>query len=209
MSTIPDVIGEIRDRKTRTKLESGVFELHLRSPHPDALQRTVDFCQATGDYHALSAVDIKVMALAVSVEMEKNGTKFLKGLPATPKFQQAKPLSAPSNMNFYEIPKESTSNNDSVRLDASKEDKPSPETVVEEPVESKESGDPTAVTVGDEFVPLPVNLEGGEDQEEEGWITPDNFTKMMLHADKPDEEDDRMFVACCTTDFAMQVKVFY
>jgi len=204
MSTVPEVIPEIRDRKTRTKLNSGIFEVHLRSPHPDALKRTIDFCKITGDYAALSVVDIKVMALAVSMEMEKNGTKYLKDLPNMPQFQQARPLSEATQKNFYEIPKEPI-NNESDDKDAT--DSCDTEKLEgDEQVKKNEDNEKD----DDDIVPLPVDVEEGDEEEEdeeddgEGWITPDNFTKMMMFADKPDDEDDRVFVACCTTDFAMQ-----
>merc|ERR1712137_938001 len=190
MSTIQEVIYEIRDRKTRNKLDSGVFEVKLEGPHPDALQRTIEFCKATGDYAALSAVDIKVIALAVSKEMEKNGTKFLKEIPSIPKFEQARPISAcqKSAVNPLEalvphIPKTNTTTQEN-----------------EENNENETEEISSDVAVGNDEE---ENFEEDED-DDEGWITPDNFKQVMLHADKPDEDDDRVFVACCTTDFAMQ-----
>eukprot|EP00012_Vannella_robusta_P002965 CAMPEP_0206189670 /NCGR_PEP_ID=MMETSP0166-20121206/4302_1 /ASSEMBLY_ACC=CAM_ASM_000260 /TAXON_ID=95228 /ORGANISM="Vannella robusta, Strain DIVA3 518/3/11/1/6" /LENGTH=398 /DNA_ID=CAMNT_0053605621 /DNA_START=1062 /DNA_END=2259 /DNA_ORIENTATION=- len=226
MSTVQEVIHEIRDRKTRNKLDSGVLEVKLRGPHPDALQRTVDFCKATGDYAALSAVDIKVIALAVTVEMEKNGMKFLKEIPPTPKFEQARPISAlqkKSNPLEALVPRhlksgtpESAENTETIEnAENEEESKSHTEAQAEEGNDTaeNESGEDTVSetqaddsTVG-EFEG--ENEEADEDDEddeddEEGWITPDNFNQIMLQADKPDEEDDRVFVACCTTDFAMQ-----
>merc|ERR1712137_956157 len=196
MSTIQEVIYEIRDRKTRNKLDSGVFEVKLEGPHPDALQRTIEFCKATGDYGALSAVDIKVIALAVSKEMEKNGTKFLKEIPSIPKFEQARPISAcqKSAVNPLEalvphIPKTNTT---------TQENEEEKQTEQKNENETEENSSDVAVGNDEE-----ENFEEDED-DDEGWITPDNFKQVMLHADKPDEDDDRVFVACCTTDFAMQ-----
>merc|ERR1712137_1397815 len=196
MSTIQEVIYEIRDRKTRNKLDSGVFEVKLEGPHPDALQRTIEFCKATGDYAALSAVDIKVIALAVSKEMEKNGTKFLKEIPSIPKFEQARPISAcqKSAVNPLEalvphIPKTNTT---------TQENEEEKQTEQNNEHETEENSSDVAVGNDEE-----ENFEEDED-DDEGWITPDNFKQVMLHADKPDEDDDRVFVACCTTDFAMQ-----
>merc|ERR1712137_1083008 len=213
MSTIQEVIYEIRDRKTRNKLDSGVFEVKLEGPHPDALQRTIEFCKATGDYAALSAVDIKVIALAVSKEMEKNGTKFLKEIPTIPKFEQARPISAcqKSAVNPLEalvphIPKTNTTTqenqkeqkNEQSDTNASQEDAETVQKDENNENETEENSSDVAVGNDEE-----ENFEEDED-DDEGWITPDNFKQVMLHADKPDEDDDRVFVACCTTDFAMQ-----
>merc|ERR1712137_1293975 len=177
MSTVAEVIDEIRDNKTRRKLESGVFEVHLRNPSPEAMKRTVDFCKATGDYAALSAVDIKVMALAVSVEMEKNGTKFLKDTPNQPNLQQARPFTAADEKQGVPFPVFPTPSSG-----------PSQTTSEDDQADEQEE----------------IVVEEDDDSDDEGWITPDNFTSVLFQSDEPVVEDDRVFVACCTTDFAMQ-----
>lgn len=89
MITIQEVIGEIRDRTTREKLQRAVFTLNYKEPTPKAVELVKNFCKATGDYSFLSTVDIKIMAVAVTMEIEKNGMKFIKDKPAIPLFQQS------------------------------------------------------------------------------------------------------------------------
>merc|ERR1712137_617939 len=188
MSTIQEVIYEIRDRKTRTKLESGVFEVHLRGPHPDALQRTIDFCKATGDYAALSAVDIKVIALAVSTEMDKNGMKYLKEIPPIPQFAQARPI-ADTKKNPLEALTISTTDKKKTQTDipnATKEESNVGETPEQPVVEN-------SIQQEEEEKCTDIETENNKDNDNE-----DEFEE------EADDEEDRVFVACCTTDFAMQ-----
>lgn len=207
MITTQEVVHEIRDRKTRTKLESGVFELHLRSPSPEALKRTVEFCKATGDYGALSAVDIKVIALAVSVEMEKNGTKYLKDTPTMPKFEQPNSTPVePKQSDFFnkDYNKTQDNENDDKTQDTEviKNESEVINTVENHQVDAESNEIENKTDLNEEII----------EDDEDGWITPDNFTEVILHAEKPDEDDgDRIFVACCTTDFAVQVskKIYF
>merc|ERR1712137_439426 len=197
MNTIAEVIDEIRDNKTRRKLESGVFEVHLRNPSPEAMKRTIDFCKATGDYAALSAVDIKVMALAVSVEMEKNGTQFLKDAPNQPDLQQARPLTGAEEKKGAPFPVFPTPAN--LTAQSPQTDNDAKETTNTEENEEDNAAEEEEEEEEEEDI-------GAEDGfgDDEGWITPDNFTSVLFQSDQPVVEDDRVFVACCTTDFAMQ-----
>ena len=71
--TIPEVIGEIRDADTRERLAKLPFELKLKNPTTKSLQLVKDFAKATGDAASLSAVDLKVVALTLTLEQEFNG----------------------------------------------------------------------------------------------------------------------------------------
>ncbi|OZJ01999.1 hypothetical protein BZG36_04727 [Bifiguratus adelaidae] len=82
--TIPEVIHEIRDEAARQYLSTLPFELETRSPKDDAIHAVVDFAKKTGDYATLSVVDVKVLALAYTLEVEANGTSRLRSEPVKP-----------------------------------------------------------------------------------------------------------------------------
>ena len=148
-------------------------------------------------------------------------TKFLKEIPPTPKFEQARPISAlqkKSNPLEALVPRhlksgtpESAENTETIEnAENEEESKSHTEAQAEEgndTAENESVEDTVSETQADDSTvgEFEGENEEADEDDEEGWITPDNFNQIMLQADKPDEEDDRVFVACCTTDFAMQV----
>jgi RNA-binding protein NOB1 len=70
--TIPEVIEEIRDEGSRARLNQLPFKLVTRSPSAESLAMVSRFARATGDLSVLSATDLKVVALTVTLELENN-----------------------------------------------------------------------------------------------------------------------------------------
>lgn len=68
--TIKEVVGEIRDATTKQRLAVLPYELDFRSPSAESLQFVTEFSKKTGDYKALSAVDLRVLALTHQLEKE-------------------------------------------------------------------------------------------------------------------------------------------
>jgi len=80
--TVDEVLSqEIRDRVTREKLALVRDLIRVREPTPEAARRVVAFSRKTGDFPFLSKVDLKLLALAVTFELELNGTKFIRDEP--------------------------------------------------------------------------------------------------------------------------------
>jgi RNA-binding protein NOB1 len=97
--TVPEVIHEIRDPTARARLERLPFEIVIKEPSDEAVARVSAFARKTGDYAALSAPDIKVLALTWMLEKECNGAIHLKTEPAPivrgpPRRAQAPPPAA-------------------------------------------------------------------------------------------------------------------
>jgi RNA-binding protein NOB1 len=70
----PEVIREIRDEATRSRLQTTLLPfLTLRSPNPHSVKVITDFARKTGDLAVLSKVDIHLLALSYEIECEKNG----------------------------------------------------------------------------------------------------------------------------------------
>jgi RNA-binding protein NOB1 len=71
--TVPGVMDEIRDGKARAHLEQWPMELQVKSPTPESIHRIIAFSKQTGDYAALSKVDLEVLALVLDLEREGCG----------------------------------------------------------------------------------------------------------------------------------------
>jgi RNA-binding protein NOB1 len=83
--TIPQVLREIRDGESRRALAALPFDIETQEPTEDSMQAVVAFARSTGDLHALSAVDMGLIALARSIEVEYYGSSHLRTRPAPPK----------------------------------------------------------------------------------------------------------------------------
>jgi len=71
--TIQEVLNEVRDKKARLVMEALPYTIETRVPSEEAMKAVVDFSKKTGDFRALSVVDLKVMALAWQLEKEYRG----------------------------------------------------------------------------------------------------------------------------------------
>ena len=67
--TTQGVIDEIRDSKARHHLESLPFQLNVREPSSEGINKVVEFSKKTGDYASLSRVDLHVLALLYDLGM--------------------------------------------------------------------------------------------------------------------------------------------
>jgi len=83
--TLPQVVDEIRDKATLQRLQVLPYELQLRKPSSEGIKVVTEFSKKTGDYAALSAVDIMVLAVTYDLEVEKCGKDHLKKEPKTKK----------------------------------------------------------------------------------------------------------------------------
>ncbi|KAJ1617454.1 hypothetical protein T492DRAFT_492852 [Pavlovales sp. CCMP2436] len=89
-------MGEIRDRQARAGLQMLPFEIEVKEPSDEAIARVSAFARKTGDYAALSAPDIKVLALTWMLEKECNGAHHLKLEPAKIGAAQPRRAAAPA-----------------------------------------------------------------------------------------------------------------
>ena len=80
--TIPEVIDEIRDSKSREILDKLPFELEIITPSDQAMGVVAEFARKSGDFSALSLVDLKVLALSYQFECQLHeGGKYLRKQP--------------------------------------------------------------------------------------------------------------------------------
>ncbi|CAI5513306.1 unnamed protein product [Closterium sp. Naga37s-1] len=93
--TVREVLAEVRDRTARQQLSVLPFDIKCREPSEEAIKegtlrriRVLRFARATGDVGTLSAVDSKLLALAVTEEIRSHGRANLRAAPARPVFQK-------------------------------------------------------------------------------------------------------------------------
>lgn len=209
--TVPAVIEEIRDEASRARLSQLPFKLETRTPSAEALAMVTRFARATGDLSVLSATDLQVIALTVTLNLEQ--------VPVG----QSKMRRDPS-----ELPKETT-HDGAIYKNASKNKKPENdkkkkkggvevEFFEEDPVEDLNSKISALTTTVD------------NDDSDGEWITPENIESLKSSANVSKSEwsidgvkepvvdnnnnkknknnninkDTACRVACITSDFAMQ-----
>ena len=79
--TVAEVLNEVRDQKARERLDMLPVDLEVRTPSDKAMRAVSSFAKQTGDFAALSLVDLKVMALAYDLECQNNGQTFIRQSP--------------------------------------------------------------------------------------------------------------------------------
>lgn len=189
--TINDVVNEIKDINTRNSLQVLPYELKYRQPTEEDIKYVGYFAKKTGDFNQLSITDIRLIALVVRLEKEINKGVNLKESP-----------------DIQVLPTKSSNNSLTIKdleffgYDI-KNNLPNFESKNE--VESNQE-------TGNEIIENEIKNEIVID-EEDGWITTDNFEKVRdkflgLELDDYDENEndsnDEISVACITSDFAMQ-----
>jgi RNA-binding protein NOB1 len=71
--TTASVIDEIKDKATRTRLETILMPfLAMRTPKPPSIKTVSDFARKIGDLSVLSRTDIELLALSYELECERN-----------------------------------------------------------------------------------------------------------------------------------------
>ena len=83
--TIPEVLDEIRDARGRERVAASGDALSTSEPSEASMDAVRRFASKTGDAHALSRVDMKLIALAYDLEERCHGVKHLNTEPAAPR----------------------------------------------------------------------------------------------------------------------------
>jgi len=83
--TIPEVLDEIRDARGRARVAASGDALSTSEPSEASMDAVRRFASKTGDVHALSRVDMKLIALAYDLEARCHGVEHLNTEPAAPR----------------------------------------------------------------------------------------------------------------------------
>ncbi|KAG8227056.1 hypothetical protein J437_LFUL013239, partial [Ladona fulva] len=79
--TVQNVVEEVTSKSQIRKLVVLPFDLHVKEPSDESVKFITEFSKKTGDYHSLSATDIRVMALTYQMELEHIGSSHLRTEP--------------------------------------------------------------------------------------------------------------------------------
>ena len=79
------MIAELRDREVRCRVRDSPLEMTYATPSSEAVRRVSDFARKTGDFASLSAVDLRVIAVAYDMEVAMSGSSHLKTEPTIKK----------------------------------------------------------------------------------------------------------------------------
>lgn len=222
---LPSVIPEIKDKATRTRVETTILPfVTVRSPNPTSLKFVREFARKTGDLSVLSKPDLEVLALGYELECERNGgdwrlrnTPTQKGLNGSPPHKEGE-----ATANGEEVaPSETTEATDSVDTTAEPAVESTAEAEVTEKIENLDiqetnaadteepAADQTEQAEQPAVVEEAADDEDGDASDDDGdWITPSNLTKHKAKdstASTPSQVPQKTLqAAVLTSDFAMQ-----
>ncbi|GAX82336.1 hypothetical protein CEUSTIGMA_g9765.t1 [Chlamydomonas eustigma] len=83
--TISEVLEEIRDKQSRQFLATLPYSIEIKEPTEESLMAVLKFAKETGDIHALSSADMKLLALAHTLEVATYGSAHMREHPVQPK----------------------------------------------------------------------------------------------------------------------------
>ncbi|CAG8438264.1 581_t:CDS:2 [Ambispora leptoticha] len=208
--TVPEVLAEIRDKKSRDYLAQLPFELISLTPSDQALKEVINFSKKSGDFSSLSVVDIKVLALTYMLEVEANGTTRIRKEPICASFLSLAKMIQPGvsqTQNHQNVHNKglSSSADEKLTITEKKSDKllPDKETLQKIPhikqIDSDKDEeilqmDPDISNIkSDSFDVYNDNDEKRKNDEQEGFSLSNANNKPVI-----------MKVACMTTDYTMQ-----
>lgn len=228
---LPSVIPEIKDRATRTRVETTILPfVTVRSPNPTSLKFVREFARKTGDLSVLSKPDLEVLALGYELECERNGgdwrlrnTPGQKGLNGSPPHKEGDATTTTEEVvpttETTEAAPEAVESAPEAPVDNAEETEVTEKMEnldIQETVETDaaEAAEPITQTKQIEQPQSPEVEQA--DEEEEGdasdddgdWITPSNLTKHKAKdstASTPSQAPQKTLqAAVLTSDFAMQ-----
>ncbi|KAG5438761.1 hypothetical protein PCANB_002481 [Pneumocystis canis] len=206
--TVPSVITEIKDEKSRQELSLWRDIITVRTPQSSSIQEIIMFSKKTGDYDVLSPTDIHILALTYELECEMNGgAQHLRKEPGKPEVNKSslkKRNFAPKNkkkevsdvslpQKFQENLQENLQNN-----------------VTDEICQViKNAENMTLKDIDDKDIDNEdIDNEDADDEDNSEWITPSNiyYYKSLNERTNmiPEKTETQIKVACVTNDFAIQ-----
>lgn len=88
--TVPEVLREVRDKQSRQTLQNLPYTIQTEEPSEESVKSVMRFARATGDSHSLSSVDVRLLALAHTLEVHYYGSAHLRTQPPPPKVAKKK-----------------------------------------------------------------------------------------------------------------------
>ncbi|XP_014253470.1 RNA-binding protein NOB1 [Cimex lectularius] len=216
--TVEEVISEVKNTKQFKHIVDFPFDLQLKEVEPENVTFVTKFSKKTGDYPALSATDINVLALTYQLEKQFVGINHLKTEPIAQK--SVEPIchsvtNAADIIGFYspESDEECEFSNKNEQYNNSTDiEKQSVELTNVDDAEQEVPDIDSKLLTSLKHLSCQDNEESGCDQDDPcalddddaGWITPANIVTSKQDMNGDVVENKKVKVACLTTDFAMQ-----
>lgn len=198
--TVEDVVKEIKNKRQLRRLVVLPYELKLKDVDPENIKLVQEFSKKTGDYPALSATDLKVLALTFQLHKEILGLDGIKTEPTTKKSIEVVDHSVISSANVvgFHVPSSDSGNEQEVPdIDE-----------VREKFESLGCNEEEDDNKSDEETDDEDNDEDDEPPlDDDDWITPQNVAEAkreLTGAARLADDSPPPKVACLSTDFAIQ-----
>ncbi|KAF2279909.1 uncharacterized protein EI97DRAFT_105263 [Westerdykella ornata] len=213
--TTRDIISEIRDAATRSRVETTLLPfLTLRNPSPASYEFVTQFSKKTGDYPVLSRQDLGILALAYEIDQERKKEEQAKDA-ATDETEPAVEASEPGTAKdtvleeVSAIPKDTTTSTENASAEAQ------PAQSIEEGMSNLQvSSDPKELPKSqdqpEEQKKHYEEAQGSEEEDDDDdgeWITPDNLKQHQAKdsgVSVKETETKQLSCATMTTDYAMQ-----
>jgi RNA-binding protein NOB1 len=169
------------------------YELKFREPTPRSMGIVAEFARETGDFHGLSAVDLKVLALTHTLTVERNGDGGINTKPVI----SIRDAPKSSSRHGWFVPgvdaAEGGGTSANTTTDALPSDEPKPDPA--DPV--KLAADAAASWGG--------NWDAEKSEDDRGWITPGNREAVVKTLGRKENHVKAVVrVGCVTADFSMQ-----
>jgi RNA-binding protein NOB1 len=217
--TVEQVITEVRDKRARDVLRDLSDSIKVLEPSEEDLLYAVEFAKKTGDFTSLSRTDLRVIALAVRLEKERNGGLVLRDEPLPIQQMSTRVTQVKDKgvkiLQDSEASEQALGTSEAVARGEEQQEQQSgldrEETGLEGESQSLEE-DREATGLEEEGEEEPgleedkeetgVDEETGEDSksDEEGWITPHNYKQTANTAADWNDPTTRVM----TSDFPVQ-----
>ncbi|VDO06161.1 unnamed protein product [Rodentolepis nana] len=227
LHTTQSVLDELRDKRTRSFINSLPYPLKIDIPMPESIKWVKELSLKTGDYHVLSKTDIDVIAVTYQLYKEVNGNepdiRDVKRPTFSDKLFRFKKPPEPENQSKSKTPlKPDNDFNEKEIMEKIKND------LGEADPNTPNSNSDVGITIDEDDLlsddeeankSIDCNSDGSAENESEvddsDWITADNFDEKLLvglgfGGLRLDDEVENCSdgspvpVACLTKDFAMQ-----
>jgi RNA-binding protein NOB1 len=197
LCTVREVLDEVRDRRARLALDALPADIDVREPAPVHAKAVVDFAKKTGDFSVLSAVDLKLLALARQCAVEVLGPDSIRDAPlpvVTSQYPRPGDSDAASTTTATTAAPAASIDDDGFRVVGNGDAVTTADAVVDDDDDNADDDDESS-----------TSSDGSE------WITPENLAAIREKARFGETSDESVIdhaaevkIACMTADFAMQ-----
>lgn len=214
--TTRDVISEIKDAATRSRVETTLLPfLTLRNPAPASYEVVAQFSKKTGDFPVLSRQDLGILALAYELDQERHKEEEKVESPSEGAQNDATTQDDASKDVPAEAPQEDQSAASETEANQTAPQPSEPTPAASEPTQSIDSLQQgvSNLQVSSEEAQEPAHPIGeaepsDEDEDDDGeWITPSNLKQHQARDSGVSLQETQVTQLRCatmTTDFAMQ-----